>query len=128
MLVLYAALFVVSVMAATERCHYCGNKGGHWPSGLIRAVVLHIALTVGGEPPAGIQVGLWIWLGVATGGGLLALYLFVLGRARLQRPDLERWEKGEEPAWESPPLAARIRGGHDQYGRGAAAPASLSGS
>ncbi len=90
-------------------------------------IVLHIAMTVGGKPPAGIQVGIWICLGVAAGGGLLALYLFVLGRARLQRPDLERWEKGEEPAWESPPLAAGIRGSHDQNKRGAAAPASLSG-
>ena len=37
--------------------------------------------------------------------------LTVLGRARLQRPDLERWEQGDEPAWNSPPLAAAIRGG-----------------
>jgi hypothetical protein len=27
----------------------------------------------------------------------------------LQRPDLERWENGEEPASDSPPLAARLR-------------------
>jgi hypothetical protein len=72
-------------------------------------IVLHLAMTVGGKPPAGIQVGLWVCLGVAAGGGLLALCVFVLGRARLQRPDLERWEDGEEPAWESPPLAAGIR-------------------
>jgi hypothetical protein len=35
--------------------------------------------------------------------------VFLLGRARLQRPALEQWEHGEGPAWESPRLAARIR-------------------
>ncbi len=35
--------------------------------------------------------------------------MFILGRARLQRPDLDRWLAGEEPAWDSPPLLAGIR-------------------
>jgi hypothetical protein len=73
-------------------------------------LVLHLAVTAAPTPAGGISLAMWVCLGVAAGGGLLALYLFLLGRVRLQRPDLERWDSGEEPAWESPPLAAGIRG------------------
>ena len=53
---------------------------------------------------------MWVCLGIAAGGGTVAVYLVVLRRARPQRRDLERWVQGEEPPWESPPLAAGIRG------------------
>jgi hypothetical protein len=76
---------------------------------LAAPLLLHLATTVAASPAAGTQTAIWICLGIAAGGGLFALYLLILGRARLQRPDLDRWEKGEEPAWESPPLAAGIR-------------------
>ena len=52
--------------------------------------------------------------GLAAGGGLLALYLLALGGARLQHPGLERWESGDEPAWYSPPIAARLRDNRTQ--------------
>ncbi|MBV8991526.1 MAG: hypothetical protein JO372_23440, partial [Solirubrobacterales bacterium] len=73
-------------------------------------LLLHLAMTVAPNPTAGINTAVWVCFGIAAGGGLFAAYLFVLGRARLQRPDLERWQGGEDPAWESPPLAAGIRG------------------
>ncbi len=73
-------------------------------------LLLHLATTVAASPQAGIGTAMWVCLGIAAGGGTIAVYLLVLGRARLQRPDLERWQQGEEPAWESPPLAAGIRG------------------
>jgi MFS family permease len=73
-------------------------------------LLLHLAMTVAPTPAAGIPTAIWVCLGIAAGGGLFALYVLILGRARLQRPDLERWEQGEEPAWESPRVAARIRG------------------
>jgi hypothetical protein len=78
-------------------------------------IVLHLAMTVARTPKIGLSTGMWVCFGLAASGGLLALYVLVLGRARLQRPDLERWMGGEEPAWESPPLAAGIRG---ETGRG----------
>lgn len=37
-----------------------------------------------------------------------AVALYTLGGGRLPTPDLERWANGE-PAWESPPLLARLR-------------------
>jgi MFS family permease len=77
---------------------------------LATPLLLHFAMTVAAKPPAGIQDAIWVCLGLAAGGGLFALYVLVLGRARLQRPDLERWESGEEPAWDSPRVAAGIRG------------------
>jgi MFS family permease len=77
---------------------------------MVAPVLLHLATTVGASKPAGIQIALWVAFGIAAGGGVVALYLFILGRVRLQRPALERWQEGEEPAWESPPLAAGIRG------------------
>jgi hypothetical protein len=40
---------------------------------------------------------------------LVSLYVFVLGRGRLQVPDIAKWETAGEPAWDSPPFAAGIR-------------------
>ncbi len=76
----------------------------------VAPILLHLAMTTGRKPAAGIATAVWVCFGIAAAGGLIGAYLFVLGRARLQRPDLERWQGGEEPAWSSPPLAAGIRG------------------
>jgi MFS family permease len=77
---------------------------------MLAPVLVHLAMTTAGGPAAGIATAGWVCFGIAAAGGLLAAYLFILGRARLERPDLERWQSGEEPAWDSPPLAAGIRG------------------
>ena len=77
---------------------------------MVAPLVLHLAMTVSRNPAAGISTALWVCVGIAAAGCLVASSLLVLGRARLQRPALERWESGEEPAWESPPIAAGIRG------------------
>lgn len=77
---------------------------------LAAPILLHLAMTVSTKRSGELGVAAWVCLGIAAGGGLFAAYLFVLGRGRLQRPDLERWKQDEEPAWESPPLLAGIRG------------------
>jgi MFS family permease len=76
---------------------------------MVAPVLLHLAQTVGGGPAAGTKTAIWVCLGLAAGGVLLAAYLYALGRARLQVPDLEPWLEGERPAIESPPLAAGVR-------------------
>jgi hypothetical protein len=76
---------------------------------LAAPLLLHLAMTVASKPAAGAATAIWVCFGIAAAGGLLAVCLFVLGGVRLQRPDLERWGRGEEPAWESPALAASIR-------------------
>ncbi len=77
---------------------------------MVAPILMHLAMSTGGKPGAGIGTAIWVCFGIAAGRGLIALYLFVRGRARLSRPDLERWIEGEEPAWTSPPLAGGIRG------------------
>lgn len=74
-------------------------------------LLLHVAMTVGSSQPAGIRTAIWVCFGIALAGALIAAYVFALGRARLQRPELERWERGDAPALHSPPLAAGIRSG-----------------
>ena len=76
---------------------------------LVAPILLDLAQTVRGGPPRGTGIAIWVCFGLAAGGGLVAALVFVLGGARLQRPDLETWVEGEEPAFESPPLAARLR-------------------
>jgi MFS family permease len=82
---------------------------------LVAPVLLFVTSTASGSKAGGLQIGVWACLGLAVGGGLLALAIFVLGRPRLQVPDLARWEEQDEPAWESPPLLARLsRGTRDE--------------
>jgi MFS family permease len=76
---------------------------------MIAPVFAHLALTVGGDTATGTKIALWIGFGLAVGGSAVAVLLYVLGRARPQKPDLERFLAGEAPAWYSPPLLARIR-------------------
>jgi len=74
-------------------------------------IILHLATTVGGSPAAGLQTAVWVCFAIVCVGSLLSLYVFILGRGRLQKPDISRWEEAGEPAWYSPPLAAGIRSG-----------------
>ena len=77
---------------------------------MVAPVLLHLAMTVDGGPArSGLATGLWICLGIAAFGFVAALYLFILGRARLEAPDIDRWQQGEEAAWDTPALAAGIR-------------------
>jgi MFS family permease len=76
---------------------------------MIAPVFAHFAATVGGNPRTGTGIVLWIGLGIAIGGAVAAVLLYVLGRARPQTPDLERFMGGGGPAWYSPPLLAGVR-------------------
>jgi MFS family permease len=76
---------------------------------MIAPVFAHFAVTVGGNTRTGTGIALWIGFGLAIGGAVVAVLLYVLGRARPQTPDLERFMAGEAPAWYSPPLLAGIR-------------------
>jgi MFS family permease len=70
-------------------------------------LLLHMSETVGASPAAGIESAIWVVFGIALVGAVVAASIWVAGRARLQRPDLETWLKGEGPAIESPPLGRR---------------------
>ena len=75
---------------------------------LAAPILLYLATAIGTSLAAGTRAAIWICLGIAASGGLTAVALFALGGARLQAPDLTRWNEGE-PAWTSPALLARTR-------------------
>ena len=72
-------------------------------------IILHLATTTGGSAAGGIQIGVWVCFAIVATGALISLYVFILGRGKLQVPDIAHWEETGEPAWVSPPLAAGIR-------------------
>lgn len=76
---------------------------------MVAPVFAHFAVTVAGGQTAGTGIALWIGLGLAVLGAALAVLLYLLGGARPQKPDLERFMEGEAPAWYSPPLLAKVR-------------------
>jgi MFS family permease len=76
---------------------------------MIAPVFAHFAATVGGNTIAGTGIALWIGFGVAVTGAVIAVLLYVVGGARPQTPDLERFLAGEAPAWYSPPLLNAVR-------------------
>jgi len=73
---------------------------------MIAPIFVHFATDI---PSTG--VALWVGIGLALGGAAIAVTLYLLGGARPQTPDLEGFVGGETPAWHSPPLLARLRGG-----------------
>jgi MFS family permease len=75
---------------------------------MIAPVFAHLAATVGGSVRTGTDIALWIGLGLALGAAVIGVALYVLGGARPQAPDLERFMEGEGAAWYSPPLLAGI--------------------
>jgi hypothetical protein len=78
---------------------------------MIAPIFVHFAATVGGNLDAGTGIALWIGFGIALGGAVIAVVLYALGGARPQAPDIDRFLAGEDPAWYSPPLLAKVRTG-----------------
>jgi MFS family permease len=76
---------------------------------MIAPVFAHFAATVGGSPATGTAIALWIGLGLALGGALIAVSLYLLGGARPQTPDFEAFLGGTDAAWHAPPLLAAVR-------------------
>jgi MFS family permease len=76
---------------------------------MIAPVFAHFAVTVGGNVKAGTGIALWIGLGLAIAGAIVPVVLYLLGGARPETPQLERFMGGEGPAWNSPPLLSAAR-------------------
>jgi MFS family permease len=72
-------------------------------------IILHLAMTTGGSAAAGTQIAVWVCFAIVATGALVSLYVFIIGRGRLQVPNIANWEESGEPAWDSPPLGARFR-------------------
>jgi MFS family permease len=76
---------------------------------MVAPIFVHLALTTGGNLEGGTRIALWIGLGLALGGAAIGVVIYALSAARPQAPDLERFLAGTAPAWDSPPLLARVR-------------------
>ncbi len=78
---------------------------------MVAPILAHIADALPGDLAAGTGTTLWIGFGLAIGGAIFGVAIYVLSGARPQKPDLDEFLDGESPAWYSPPLLARIRSG-----------------
>jgi MFS family permease len=76
---------------------------------MVAPIFAHLAATTGGNLDGGTGIALWIGLGLAVGGAAIGVVIYGLSAARPQTPDLERFLAGTAPAWDSPPLLARVR-------------------
>jgi hypothetical protein len=77
---------------------------------MIAPIFAHFAATVGTGTYGGTGIALWIGAGLAVTGAVLAVGIYALSGARPQAPDIEGFLTGGTPAWDSPPLLARLRG------------------
>ena len=77
---------------------------------LIVPVLLHFATTLTGLATPAMNTALWICFGLSAGGAIVGILLYLLARLRPPAPGLPRWMGGQEPAWDSPPLLAAVRG------------------
>jgi nucleotide-binding universal stress UspA family protein/MFS family permease len=78
---------------------------------VVAPVLLHFAVTPTGLPTPAMSTALWICFGLAIGGALVGVLLYLLGGVRPSASALHRWMGGREPGWESPPLLAAVRHG-----------------
>ncbi len=75
---------------------------------LVAPVVLQLAMSRK-DLAGGVRLGVLVVVVLCLAGGAVALAVLLLGGVRPHRPDLERWLEGEEPAYDSPPVAATVR-------------------
>ena len=76
---------------------------------MVAPIFIHFAVNVGSNADVGTGYALWIGLGLALGGAVVGVVLYILGGARPQTPDIPNFLAGKSPAWYSPPLLARLR-------------------
>jgi len=76
---------------------------------MVAPIFFHFAAATSGGLDAGTAIALWIGLGLAIGGAMIGVVIYALSGARPQKPELERFLAGLDPAWVSPPLLAKVR-------------------
>jgi MFS family permease len=78
---------------------------------MIVPILLHFAISLAGNPTAAMRTTLWVCFGLAVGGTVVGVLLYVLGGSVPPAPSLERFLGGGEPGWQSPALFAAVRRG-----------------
>jgi nucleotide-binding universal stress UspA family protein/MFS family permease len=77
---------------------------------MIAPILLYFGTTLTGLATPQMRTALWICFGLAAGAAVVGVALYALGKARPAAPTLSVWMSGQEPAWDSPPLLAALRG------------------
>lgn len=77
---------------------------------LVAPVLVYLAGVLGSSQLTGLTTTVWICLGIAAFGFVVALLIFLGGRQGLPTPDLETWQGDGNPAWPSQQLFARLTG------------------
>jgi hypothetical protein len=77
---------------------------------LVAPALVQLATTQA-DPVAGVRTATWIVVAIVVGGLLAAVAIGLLGRARLQEPDIDTWLAGDGPALPSEPIGAAVRRG-----------------
>jgi MFS family permease len=75
---------------------------------LLAPVLLELAMSAR-SVEHGVHVGVLVCIGLVGVVAVAVVALYALGGAHLQQPDLRVWVDGDEPAYDSPPLAAEVR-------------------
>jgi MFS family permease len=76
---------------------------------MIVPILTHFAISLAGYPTEAMRTTLWVCFGLAVGGTLVGVLLYVLGGKTPPAPSLERFLGGTEPGWKSPALLAAVR-------------------
>ncbi|MBS1892569.1 MAG: MFS transporter [Actinobacteria bacterium] len=76
---------------------------------LVAPIFAHFAVNASGGFDSGVSTVLWIGVVLALLGAAIPVLLYVLGGARPAAPDIEGFLAGENAAYYSPPLLARLR-------------------
>ncbi|MCV7227950.1 MFS transporter [Mycolicibacterium komossense] len=78
---------------------------------MVAPIFVHFAVTASTDLLSGTGDALWLGFGLAIGGAVFGIAIYALSGARPQRPNLDEFLDGDDPAWYSPPLLAKLRRG-----------------
>jgi MFS family permease len=76
---------------------------------MIVPILLHFAISLAGLPTEAMRTTLWVCFGLAVGGTVVGVLLYVLGGSAPPAASLDKFLGGGEPGWDSPALLALAR-------------------
>ena len=75
---------------------------------MLAPIFVYFASTISGSLDEGTGIMLLVGIGLAIAGAAFGVAIYALSGARPQAPDLDTFLSGKAPAWDSPPLLARL--------------------
>jgi hypothetical protein len=75
---------------------------------MLAPIFVYFASTISGSLDEGTGIMLLVGIGLAIAGAVSGVAIYAFSGARPQPPDLDRFLSGTAPAWDSPPLLAKL--------------------